>query len=300
MFLPVPQFQVICTQLFAKEKRKHQKQNMVFEKDILPNKFAGQFRGRDESVAKHSTSQRHLFPQYDEHYVGKPLAKEVTFVNLNDNINQNFLNDMCKSFGTIEEVKIYFHPRTKKHLGVAKVFIPIQLHQAVVMHKVRLFTAFNRNLVEQNFKWPFGRCLKQHKSMETFLCDSFIRDFSSLLVSSGPMAADALWCPERYVACGTGLRQQGWRRLKLQNMTGRNSNRLPFCLLKVLFTSTKSARLCAEKYNETSKMGNVMSVFVDVMGKCCQHSLHPFVVKRHRFHPHSMEVWSVMHEELNS
>ena len=65
--------------------------------------------------------------QYDEYYVGKPLAKEVTFVNLNDNINQVFLEDMCKGFGTIEEVKIYFHPRTKKHLGVGKVsFVNVQ------------------------------------------------------------------------------------------------------------------------------------------------------------------------------
>ena len=59
--------------------------------------------------------------QYDEYFVGKPLAKEVTFANLNDNINQNFLEDMCKNFGAIEEVKIYYHPRTKKHLGVGKV-----------------------------------------------------------------------------------------------------------------------------------------------------------------------------------
>ena len=59
--------------------------------------------------------------QYDEYFVGKPLAKEVTFANLNDNINQNFLEDMCINFGTIEEVKIYYHPRTKKHLGVGKV-----------------------------------------------------------------------------------------------------------------------------------------------------------------------------------
>ena len=35
---------------------------------------------------------------------------------------------------------------------------------------------------------------------------------------------------------------------------------------QVLFSSTKSARLCAEKYHETTKMGNVMNVFVDVMG----------------------------------
>ena len=42
---------------------------------------------------------------------------------------------------------------------------------------------------------------------------------------------------------------------------------------QVLFTSTKAARLCAEKYNDTSKMGNVMNVFVDVMGMFLMHSV---------------------------
>ena len=59
--------------------------------------------------------------QYDIYYVGTPLPKEVTFTNLNDNIDVNFLENMCKSFGNIEDVKIYFHPRTKKHTGVGKV-----------------------------------------------------------------------------------------------------------------------------------------------------------------------------------
>ena len=59
--------------------------------------------------------------QYDQYYVGAILPKEVTFTNLNDNINQNFLRDMCKGFGVVEDVKIYFHPKTKKHLGIGKV-----------------------------------------------------------------------------------------------------------------------------------------------------------------------------------
>ena len=59
--------------------------------------------------------------QFDEYYVGTILPKEVTFTNLNDNINQNFLLDMVKGFGPVEECKIYYHPKTKKHLGIAKV-----------------------------------------------------------------------------------------------------------------------------------------------------------------------------------
>ncbi|KAL8576107.1 hypothetical protein ACOMHN_001457 [Nucella lapillus] len=59
--------------------------------------------------------------KYDHHYVGTPPPKEVTFTNLNDNINKDFLENMCKGFGTIEESRIYYHPKTKKHLGIGKV-----------------------------------------------------------------------------------------------------------------------------------------------------------------------------------
>ncbi|KAK7088600.1 histone-lysine N-methyltransferase SETD1B-A-like [Littorina saxatilis] len=59
--------------------------------------------------------------KYDHNYVGTPPPKEVTFTNLNDNINRDFLENMCKSFGTIEEVRIYYNPRSKKHLGIGKV-----------------------------------------------------------------------------------------------------------------------------------------------------------------------------------
>ena len=118
------------------------------------------------------------------------MAKEVTFSNLNDNINQNFLHDMCKSFGIIEEVKIYYHPKTKKHLGVGKV----------------------RNLA--------------------FLFSLPILLFVILVQYMGLLS-----------------KTHSFR--------------------QVLFSSTKSARVCAEKYHETSKMGNVMTVEVDLMGAFC-------------------------------
>ena len=35
----------------------------------------------------------------------------------------------------------------------------------------------------------------------------------------------------------------------------------------MVFASTKAAKLCAKKYNNTSKMGNIMNVFVDCMGE---------------------------------
>ena len=50
-----------------------------------------------------------------------PPPNEVTFTNLNDNINRDFLEKMCDPFGKMEEVKIYFNPKTKKHMGIGKV-----------------------------------------------------------------------------------------------------------------------------------------------------------------------------------
>ncbi|XP_045173499.2 histone-lysine N-methyltransferase SETD1B-like [Mercenaria mercenaria] len=59
--------------------------------------------------------------QFDEHYIGMPPPNEVTFTNLNDNINRDFLEKMCDPFGKMEEVKIYYNPKTKKHMGIGKV-----------------------------------------------------------------------------------------------------------------------------------------------------------------------------------
>uniref|UniRef100_A0A672P4N5 Histone-lysine N-methyltransferase SETD1B-A-like n=1 Tax=Sinocyclocheilus grahami TaxID=75366 RepID=A0A672P4N5_SINGR len=57
----------------------------------------------------------------DECYIGRVPPKEVTFAKLNDNVREGFLLDMCKKFGDIEEVEILYNPKTKKHLGIAKV-----------------------------------------------------------------------------------------------------------------------------------------------------------------------------------
>ncbi|KAK7487946.1 hypothetical protein BaRGS_00020847 [Batillaria attramentaria] len=59
--------------------------------------------------------------KYDQYYVGTPPPKEVTFTNLNDNINKDFLENMTKGFGTVEEVRIYYNPKNRKHLGIGKV-----------------------------------------------------------------------------------------------------------------------------------------------------------------------------------
>ena len=40
-----------------------------------------------------------------------------------------------------------------------------------------------------------------------------------------------------------------------------------YCFLQVVFASSKAAKACALKLDQTSKMGNIMNVFVDQLGK---------------------------------
>ncbi|XP_019718304.1 histone-lysine N-methyltransferase SETD1B-A-like isoform X1 [Hippocampus comes] len=57
----------------------------------------------------------------DEFYIGPVPPKEVTFCRLNDNVNKAFLTNMCTKYGHTEEVEIFYNPKNKKHLGIAKV-----------------------------------------------------------------------------------------------------------------------------------------------------------------------------------
>lgn len=53
--------------------------------------------------------------------MGPIPAKEVTFANLNDNIDQRFLEEMCHKYGELVECRICYNPHTRKHLGIGKV-----------------------------------------------------------------------------------------------------------------------------------------------------------------------------------
>lgn len=46
---------------------------------------------------------------------------EITITNLNDNVNRTFLEGLLRKYGPVEECCIFYHPKTKKHLGTAKV-----------------------------------------------------------------------------------------------------------------------------------------------------------------------------------
>lgn len=63
----------------------------------------------------------------DQNYVGEPPAIEITVTNLNDNIDKQFLTDLLQKCGATEDVIIYYHPLTKRHLGLARiVFVDVK------------------------------------------------------------------------------------------------------------------------------------------------------------------------------
>ncbi|KAM9858173.1 histone-lysine N-methyltransferase SETD1B-A-like [Aulostomus maculatus] len=71
----------------------------------------------------------------DECYVGPIPPKEVTFSRLNDNISEAFLTNMCEKYGRVEDVEIFFNPKNKKHLGVARVvFDTVKAARETVQH----------------------------------------------------------------------------------------------------------------------------------------------------------------------
>lgn len=57
----------------------------------------------------------------DQNYVGEPPAVEITITNLNDNIDKQFLRDLILKCGTYDELHVYYHPVTNKHLGLARI-----------------------------------------------------------------------------------------------------------------------------------------------------------------------------------
>lgn len=60
----------------------------------------------------------------DKDYVGEPPAIEITIKNLNDNVDKNFLSDMLQKAGLQwDEIVIYYHQESNKHLGIARVIL---------------------------------------------------------------------------------------------------------------------------------------------------------------------------------
>ncbi len=59
--------------------------------------------------------------QVDKNYVGALPETTIRFGCLNDNVNRQFLRELCSKFGKIEECKVYYDIKSKKHLGTGKI-----------------------------------------------------------------------------------------------------------------------------------------------------------------------------------
>ncbi len=108
--------------------------------------------------------------QVDEWYVGPVLPKEVTFSRLNDNVREAFLTNMCKKYGNIEEVEIFYNPKNKKHLGIARVvFDTVRAAKGAVQHLHQTSVMGNVIHVEIDPKGNTG-CKKKKKTSRYSLC----------------------------------------------------------------------------------------------------------------------------------
>jgi len=84
-----------------------------------------------------------------------PPAIEVSITNLNDNINKSFLEDMLRKYDQFEELQIFYHPKSKKHLGLAKVIFMTAAGARLCVHRLNQ-TSVMGNIITV-FLDPFGK-----------------------------------------------------------------------------------------------------------------------------------------------
>ncbi|XP_069357216.1 histone-lysine N-methyltransferase SETD1 isoform X2 [Maniola hyperantus] len=98
----------------------------------------------------------------DKNYVGIPPQLEVTIGNLNDNIDKAFLSDMINKVGPYEELTIFYHPITNRHLGFARVVFQDVKHSKICIEKYNGKSVMGQVL--DVFHDPFGK--KCHEMFE--------------------------------------------------------------------------------------------------------------------------------------
>lgn len=104
----------------------------MFYLDDVPN---NKTKCNVSSKSKYSVFLFWLCFQVDEFYVGVVPPKELTFSKLNDNVREAFLIGMCSKYGNADEVEIFYHPKNRKHLGIAKVvFDTVRAAKEAVQH----------------------------------------------------------------------------------------------------------------------------------------------------------------------
>lgn len=95
----------------------------------------------------------------DANYVGDPPSIEVTIFHLNDNIDKQFLKDMVQKFGVVEELFIYYHPQTNKHLGIGRVVFECVESAKDCVEKLNDTSVMGKKL--EVFLDPFGEKCKK-------------------------------------------------------------------------------------------------------------------------------------------
>ncbi|XP_053617378.1 histone-lysine N-methyltransferase SETD1 isoform X2 [Plodia interpunctella] len=103
----------------------------------------------------------------DKNYVGIPPQLEITIGNLNDNIDKAFLVDMMNKIGPYEELRIFYHPLTNRHLGFARIVFQDVKHSKLCIEKYNGKSVMGQVL--EVFHDPFGKkCqeLFEDKTME--------------------------------------------------------------------------------------------------------------------------------------
>ncbi|XP_036338545.1 histone-lysine N-methyltransferase SETD1 [Rhagoletis pomonella] len=95
----------------------------------------------------------------DQNYVGEPPSIEITITNLNDNIDRQFLAGMLNKCGLYDELLIYHHPTTNKHLGVARIVFENVKAARICIEKYNQKSVMGKVL--RVFLDPFGTICKQ-------------------------------------------------------------------------------------------------------------------------------------------
>ncbi|XP_037956634.1 histone-lysine N-methyltransferase SETD1 isoform X2 [Teleopsis dalmanni] len=94
----------------------------------------------------------------DKNYVGEPPSVEITITNLNDNIDKPFLTGMLDKCGIQDDINIYHHPVSNKHLGVARIVFETPKAARICIDKYNQTSVMGKLI--NVFYDPFGTLCK--------------------------------------------------------------------------------------------------------------------------------------------
>ncbi|CAL4066481.1 unnamed protein product, partial [Meganyctiphanes norvegica] len=114
---------------------------------------------RKPKIWKRSEVMDITLPRFkiDSDYIGPPPSLEVTIYNINDNIDRQFLHNeiaLKHQCGVIEELLIYNHELSQKHLGIAHIVFGEPDSARLCVRKFNNQTLMGKVL--QVFLYPFS------------------------------------------------------------------------------------------------------------------------------------------------